>query len=173
MGSSNGNIRQDRNRAGTAVLRPYEPADCEQLLDVWTRASALAHPFLGKAFMEQERRNIPDVSLPIAETWVWAVDGRVTGFISLLGNEVGALFVDPDCHRGGIGRSLIEQARTLRGDLEVEVFERNALGRRFYEHVGFKLIERKIHEPTGFELLRLRLEADHSDSPKPDAAPGA
>jgi len=155
------------------VLRPYEPADCEQLLDVWARASTLAHSFLSKAFIEQERRNIPTVYLPVAETWVWAVDGRVTGFISLIGNEVGALFVDPDCHRGGIGRSLIEQARTLRGDLEVEVFERNALGRRFYEHVGFKLIERKIHEPTGFELLRLRLVADHADSPKRDAARGA
>jgi len=155
------------------VIRPYEPADCEQLLDVWSRASELAHPFLDPAFMDQERHNIPNVYLPIAETWVRVTDGRIRGFISLLGNEVGALFVDPDCHRGGIGRSLIDKARTLRGDLKVEVFERNALGRGFYEHVGFRPVERKVHAPTGFELLRLRLDADPEGPPIRDAARGS
>jgi len=110
--------------------------------------------------MEQERHNIPNVYLPVAETWVRVADGRVAGFISLLGNEVGALFVDPEHHRGGIGRALIDKARLLRGDLEVEVFELNTLGRGFYERVGFRPIERKVHEPTGFALLRLRLAAD-------------
>jgi len=155
------------------MIRPYEAADCEELLDVWARASALAHPFLDQAFMDQERQNIPNVYLPIAETWVWVDDGRIRGFISLLGNEVGALFVDPDCHRGGIGRLLIDKARALRGDLEVEVFERNALGRGFYEHVGFRPVQRKFHEPTGFELLRLRLDADSPGPSVRDAVRGA
>jgi len=37
---------------------------------------------------------------------------RVVGFISLLGNEVGAMFVDPDFHRCGIGRRSVSM--TLR-----------------------------------------------------------
>lgn len=130
------------------------------MLDVWARASALAHPFLGQDFLELERRNIPDVYLPKAETWVWEADGRVVGFLSLLGNEVGALFVDPQFHRSGIGRALIDQARALRGELEVEVFERNFLGRTFYAKVGFELIHQKVHDQTGFEILRLRLAAE-------------
>ncbi len=142
------------------MIRAYRPADLEELLRVWARASEAAHPFLGRDFLERERRTISDVYLPSAETWVWESEGRVVGFMSLLGNEVGGLFVDPGRHRSGIGRARIDRARALRGALEVEVFERNALGRAFYSAVGFELVDRKVHDPTGFEVLRLRLAAD-------------
>lgn len=139
------------------MIRKYEPTDCDAVLHVWARASALAHPFFSKEFMDLERRAVATVHLPKVDTWVWEADGRVVGFMSLIGNEVGALFVDPDFHRAGIGRALIDRARALCGELEVEVFERNLLGRAFYVKIGFELMERKLHEQTGFEVLRLRL----------------
>ncbi len=147
------------------MIRKYEPADCEDLLDVWARASALAHPFLSEDFLEQERHNIPNVYLPKAETWVWESDGHVVGFIALLGNEVGAVFVDPGFHRSGIGRALMDRARDLRGELEVEVFERNLLGREFYAGLGFELMHQKVHDQTGFEIMRLRLAANNPVPP--------
>lgn len=152
------------------MIREYQPADCEDVLGVWARASALAHPFLGREFLEQERRNIPELYLPNAQTWVWDADGRVVGFMSLLGNEVGALFVDPPFHRRGIGRALLERAQALRGELEVEVFERNRLGRAFYAKVGFELKARKTHPETGFDILRLCLAID--GPPRPGARAG-
>lgn len=142
------------------MIRKYQPADCKDVLDVWSRASALAHPFLSEAFVEQERHNIPNVYLPEAETWVWEAAGHVVGFISLLGNEIGAIFVNPELQRSGIGRALLNRARALRGELEVEVFERNVLGRAFYAGMGFELIYRQVHAETGFEIMRLRLAAD-------------
>jgi putative acetyltransferase len=142
------------------VIRQYQPADREDVLNVWARASALAHPFLSEEFLELERRNIPDVYLPKADTWVWEADGHVVGFMSLLGNEVGAVFVDPEFHRSGIGRALMDRARALRGELEVEVFERNLPGRAFYAQLGFELVDKKVHDPTGFEIMRLRLAAN-------------
>lgn len=139
------------------MIRPYRPADLDALLGVWSRASALAHPFLSAAFMEEERRAIPEMHLPVADAWVCEKEGRVAGFMCLLGSEVGALFVEPAFHRCGIGSALIEKARAMHGALEVEVFARNAIGRAFYEKAGFKFVERKTHEPTGLELLRLRM----------------
>jgi putative acetyltransferase len=120
----------------------------------------VAHPFLSDDFLQRERLNIRDVYLPKAETWVWEADGHVVGFMSLLGNEVGGLFVDPDVHRSGIGRALIDHARALRGELEVEVFERNVLGRAFYARLGFELVQKKIDHRTGRGVMRLRLAAD-------------
>jgi putative acetyltransferase len=119
-------------RSEKRVIRRYRPADLEDVLSVWAGASAVAHPFLSREFLAQDRDNIPNVYLPKADTWVWEADGRVVGFMSLLGNEVGALFVDPAAQRAGIGRALIGKARTLRGELEVEVFKDNLLGRAFY-----------------------------------------
>jgi len=141
------------------VIRKYQPADCDDVLNVWARASAVAHPFLSQEFLDLERHNIPNVYLPKADTWVWEADGHVLGFISLLGNEVGAIFVDPGFHRSGIGRALIHQARALQGDLETEVFERNLLGRAFYAKLGFAPVHQKVHNQTGFEVIRLRLTA--------------
>jgi putative acetyltransferase len=106
----------------------------------------------------------PELYLPQAETWVSEEDGHVIGFLALLKNEVGALFVDPRFHRLGIGRALMDRARAARGDLEVEVFRENAIGRAFYRRYGFVPIQEKTHEETGFPLLRLRLPSDPSTS---------
>jgi putative acetyltransferase len=140
------------------VIRKYRPADGDAVLNVWAAASALAHPFLGRDFLERERRAIPEVYLPVADTWVWEVEGRVVGFISLLGSEVGAIFVDPAVQRSGIGRALLDHARQRRGALEVEVFTDNLDGRAFYTRYGFELMHSRIHAETGFEVLRLRYD---------------
>ena len=36
------------------VIRKYETADCEDVLNVWACASAVAHPFLSHEFLESE-----------------------------------------------------------------------------------------------------------------------
>jgi putative acetyltransferase len=138
------------------MIRPYCDKDLDQLLSAWAAASALAHPFLSAEFVNQERENIPNLYLPNSETWICERGGRVDGFVALLGNEVGALFVHPDHHRQGIGRGLMDKAAELRGDLEVEVFAANEIGRAFYDRYGFRFLDRTRHEPTGQDLLRLR-----------------
>ena len=84
-------------------------------------------------------------------------DGRVVGFLALIGNEVGAIFVDPDEQGSGIGRMLMDAASSSRPFLELNVFEANEIGRRFYEAYGFEVVGRHVGEATGHPELRLRL----------------
>lgn len=144
------------------MIREYEEKDLEEVLSVWADASKLAHSFLSNEFLASERKSISEIYLPNAETWVFEVDGCVVGFISLLGNEVGGFFVDPKRHGHGIGRALMDHAKELRENLEVEVFSANSIGRAFYDKYGFILLEEKIHHQTGFDLLRLRLAVNKS-----------
>jgi putative acetyltransferase len=139
------------------MIRKYEEKDLSELLDVWYSASQVAHPFLDEDFFEQERRNIAAFHLPNAETWVYELDGVVVGFIALIGNEVGAIFVDPKFHGQGIGRALMDKARSMRDVLELDVFKDNLVGRKFYEKYGFSKVNEYLHEATGFMQLRLRL----------------
>ena len=139
------------------MIRPYNDADLDEVLDAWYSASLLGHPFLDDAFFERERDNIRKVYLPNAETWVFEQDGVVVGFIALIGNEVGGLFVDADHHGRGIGRALMDHAKSIRDVLGLLVFEDNKLGRAFYEKYGFRRVGEEIHEETGFMQLRLRL----------------
>ncbi len=141
------------------MIRPFTPDDIDNLLDVWEAASRIAHAFLPEEFFATERRAIVDEWLPRAETVVYEVEGRVVGFLSLVGDEVGAIFVHPARQGRGVGRALMDHARARRATLELEVFEENAIGRRFYDRYGFVEVSRGVHEPTGHAALRLRLES--------------
>lgn len=141
------------------LIRKYKDSDLNAILSSWESATRLAHPFFSEAFIEQERHNIPNVYLPNADTWVIEEDGKVFGFIALIGNEVGAIFVDPEFHGTGAGWALMEKAQELQGDLEVEVFEENSIGRNFYEKYGFDLLSESVHEETGNKLLRLKFKS--------------
>ncbi len=137
------------------MIREYKEQDLNILLEVWYAASQVGHPFLDEAFFEKERQDIAALYLPNSETWVYQQNGAVVGFIALVENEVGAIFVDPPLHGQGIGRALMDQAKHLKGDLEVEVFKKNQIGRKFYQQYGFRQINEYFHEETGHMMLRL------------------
>ncbi len=113
------------------MIRKYNTGDFAELLDVWHAAAQIAHPFWTPDLFEQERRDISQKYLPIAETWVFEREGMVVGFISMLGDEVGGIFVAPTLHGQGIGRALMDHARASRNHLELDVYEANEIGRAF------------------------------------------
>lgn len=140
------------------MIRKYKAKDLQAVINIWHRASLIAHPFLDAAFLRAERRQIVDTYMPMAETWLYEQDGRIVGFISLLDCEVGAIFVDPPHQRQGVGWALMDHARELRGDLELDVFKGNRIGRAFYDRYGFKTVGEHLHKASGQLQLRLRLE---------------
>ncbi|MBL4630399.1 MAG: GNAT family N-acetyltransferase [Paraglaciecola sp.] len=70
------------------------------------------------------------------------------------------VFVQPHYHGKGVGKDLMDKAQSLHGDLEVEVFKENSIGRKFYARYGFEYLEEKLHEPTGEQVLRLKFTAN-------------
>jgi len=50
----------------------------------------------------------------------------------------------------------MNKALDLKGELEVEVFSLNSIGCDFYRKYGFVTMEEKIHDQTGFGLIRMR-----------------
>ena len=105
------------------MIRPYKETDLSELFEAWYSASLIGHPFLDEAFFRQERNKIREVYLPNAETWVFEEDGAVIGFVTLIGSEVGGLFVASQYHGRGIGRALMDHAKSIRDFLELDVFE--------------------------------------------------
>jgi len=139
------------------MIREYEDKDLAELLDAWHSASMVAHPFFSEEFIRQERENIASIHLPKAETWVYELDGIVVGFIALIENEVGAIFLDPKYHGKGIGRALMDHARSIREILELDVAKDNKIGRNFYKKCGFIEQYEHMHKEAGFMQLRLKL----------------
>jgi len=138
------------------MIRLYQESDTDDIIDIWYQASLLAHLFLSKNFLEEEKRKIRDICLPMAQTWVYEEQGNPVGFISLIGNEVGAIFVHPSKQGRGIGTALMNKACSLHDTVELDVFEANAIGRAFYAKYGFVPVRKFTHGETGETTIRLR-----------------
>ena len=143
-------------------IRHYSDSDLESVLSLWEVATRMAHPFMTDEFIAQEKHNVAEIYMPNTDTWVVEIEGNVEGFIALMGNEVGAIFLHPTLHGKGIGKALMDKAQEIHGNLEVEVFKENAIGRNFYSQYGFEFMEEKFHEATGQQVLRLKYTANNT-----------
>ncbi len=138
------------------MIRKHVENDLEQIMNVWIDSSNLAHPFLHSAFVEKVKTDMRKIYIPNSETWVYENDLGIVGFISMLGDEIGGLFVLPQNHSSGIGTKLVNYVSEFHEKLEVEVFEKNEIGRAFYNKFGFSLIKEFTHEESGERVLRFR-----------------
>lgn len=141
-------------------IRRYRAEDLAPVMVAWRHANALAHPFLSDAYVAQVEQEVGDIYVPTAETYVLEEeDGEVIGFISLLGNEIGGLFVAPSKHGRGYGKALVDHAVAVKGPLKVDVFRDNKIGRPFYERYGFVLVAEALHEPSGQIVHQMAMPA--------------
>jgi putative acetyltransferase len=105
----------------------------------------------------QAQRDLRKVYLPATETWVYEMDDDVVGFISMLNNEIGGLFVLPHFQGKGIGSALADFVASKFSVLEVEVFDKNFIGSAFYDKYGFKVVKNYFHNESNELVNRLRL----------------
>ncbi|SHN83086.1 GNAT family N-acetyltransferase [Desulfitobacterium chlororespirans] len=130
-------------------IRKFEPKDRDSVVEVWYKASIIAHDFISKEVWEAERTNIRDKYLSLAETWVTEEEGKVIGFISLVDQYIGGLFVEPSQQGMGAGTQLIQQAQEEKGHLTVGVYSKNSAARGFYRKHGFRKISEEFQPETG------------------------
>ncbi len=142
----------------TITIRRFESGDTNPLVAIWQDASARAHGFLPEALLVEQAVAVRDIYLPEAETWV-AVGDRPLGFIGLLDNHIGGLFVSPATQGQGIGAQLVTHAQGIHGTLTVEVYEENPQAVGFYRRMGFAPVLRRETDDNGLPhpLLRMQL----------------
>ena len=141
------------------MIRDYRPEDADTVVAIWHSANALAQPFLSPDFVARVSEEIRTLYLPYAETFMLVADGNAVGFIALLDNEIGGLFLNPAWHGKGYGKAMVDHAVALKGPLHLEVFERNTIGRRFYERYGFVETGRYDHAASGEVTLTMAMPA--------------
>ena len=139
------------------MVRKYKEMEIPVLIDIWEEASAIAHPFLSSEFTQLVKKQMTEMYLPNSDTWVYEESNKIIGFISMVNNEIGGLFVSPKHHSKGIGTSLVNHRHQFHKELEVEVFEQNKIGKPFYEKYGFKVYKEYIQESTNQKVLRMRI----------------
>ncbi|MFE0025140.1 GNAT family N-acetyltransferase [Amycolatopsis sp. NPDC059021] len=137
------------------ILRRARRSDARAAADVWLRSFAAALPTVRRPHSDDEvRAYFRDVVVPLRETWVAVVDGRVIGLLVLDENLLSQLYLEPGWRGRGIGDRFVALAKERRpSGLQLWTFQVNGPARRFYERHGFLAAERtdgsgnEEHEP--------------------------
>ena len=138
------------------MIRKYKEVEIPTLIIIWERATKIAHPFLKKDFSQMVKTAMIDQYLPNSETYVYEENKVILGFISMLDNEIGGLFVCPDNQGKGIGSALVKHVGLRSKELEVEVFDKNEIGKPFYLKQGFIVVKDYFHELSNEKVLRMK-----------------
>ena len=139
-------------------VRRAAAGDAPALLHIWLEASRVGHPFLGVETLQEQLPKLRDVYIPHAQNWVAVEGDAILGFIGMVENHVGGLFVAPEAHRRGVGRLLLDHASERLGELTVEVYEQNRSACSFYRSCGFQIVGRRELDDEGRALPLLRMK---------------
>jgi GNAT superfamily N-acetyltransferase len=127
------------------LIRPLEPYDTDEAAAVWWRSRHALRSQLPPAIHTETsvRKWFADVLLPDGQTWVALDDGRILAVLTLDGDDLDQLYVDPDAAGQGVGSALVDLAKDLRpGGLALWTFQSNTRAQAFYRHHGFAEVRR-------------------------------
>lgn len=139
------------------IIRKFQFADTEDLITIWYNASVIAHFFIPKEMWELHKADLRSKYLPNAETWVAEENGEILGFISLLEDYIGGLFVTPTKQGMGIGTKLLEQAKQVKRQLNVGVYNKNKHARNFYKKNGFTYVSEEVQPETDEIVINMSI----------------
>lgn len=131
------------------MIRQYQPADIDYIVDIWLRASIRAHDFVPPEFWRGRVELMRSTYIPGSETWVYEQNRRICGFFSFSGDTLEALFVSPEHQDRGIGQQLINKAKSLHGRIVLYVYASNKRAIGFYASHGFRAVKNRIDSHTG------------------------
>ena len=130
------------------MIRPYKASDIEGIIDIWLEASFKSHDFIDRDYWTSMVDDMRSIYLPGSETYVFEIENKIVGFLSLVGNNLEAIFVKPEYQGRGIGKELILKAKELRSRLKLKVYKRNEKVMGFYEKAGFHPVSEQIDPGT-------------------------
>ena len=138
----------------TIMIRAFESSDMNDVLNIWLEASIRAHSFVGKEFWESSVQDMREIYIPASDTYVFSENGTVRGFFSLHDESLAAMFVWPEAQGKGIGRQLMDKAKSLGKKLNLTVYRENEKSIQFYKKCGFIPVKERADEHTGhIEIL--------------------
>lgn len=139
------------------MIRPAQAGDLDALISLWLTTTIEAHPFISEAYWRESEPLVRSDYLPKATIWLAEHSGELLGFLSVMEHYfIGALFVARPAQGSGIGRALMEHAKSVYPELLLEVYKENVDAIGFYIKQGFTVISEQPHPGTGHVTYVMR-----------------
>ncbi|MNK07367.1 putative N-acetyltransferase YjaB [compost metagenome] len=140
-------------------LRPSVARDHAEIYQVWHRSVKSTHHFLTEQDFDGIALQVQNDYVPHA-AFTLIVDGadKPCGFMGMTDAKIDSLFIDPAHFGKGLGKMLIDFAKSKYPALAVDVNEDNNGAAAFYEKMGFKIVGRSELDDAGRPLPILHLK---------------
>ena len=129
------------------MIRKMQNADTDRVAGIWLDANLKAHSFIPPQYWKDNFEAVKEM-LPRAEVYVYEDDRGIQGFIGLNGEYIEGIFVSGEMQSRGIGKRLLDFAKTKKTELHLNVYRKNTRATRFYQREGFKILLEGMDEAT-------------------------
>ena len=131
------------------MIRKFETQDLDAVMQIWLQANLDAHAFNPASFWEAHFEMVRDM-LPQAELYVHEdKDTRqIDGFIGLTENHIEGIFIAKAARSKGIGKALLDYAKSRKPCLTLGVYQKNERALAFYQREQFVVHSEGIDEDT-------------------------
>ena len=116
------------------MIRKFETQDLDAVMQIWLHGNLDAHPFIPASFWTDHFETVRDM-LPQAELYVHENEAprQIDGFIGLTENHIEGIFVAKAARSKGIGKALLEYAKSRKPCLTLSVYQKNQRALAFYQ----------------------------------------
>ena len=131
------------------MIRKFEARDLDTVMQIWLHGNLDAHAFIAASFWTEHFEMVRDL-LPQAELYVHENEntGQIDGFIGLTENHIEGIFVAKAARSKGIGKALLEYAKSRKPCLTLSVYQKNQRALAFYRREQFTVQSEGIDEDT-------------------------
>ena len=130
------------------MVRALQKRDIDRVADIWLNTNLKAHYFISDQYWKRNFELVKEMLLQ-AEVYVYEDDQKIQGFIGLNGEHIEGIFVSEEMQSQGIGKLLLDDIKTRKTRLSLNVYQKNIRAISFYQREGFEIQCEGVDEVTG------------------------
>lgn len=136
------------------MIRKIRQEDVKDIMEIWLESNLQMHSFIPEEYW-RENYNYVKEAIMEAEVMVYEEKEEILAFIGIVSGYIAGIFVKEGYRSREIGKVLMDYGKGLYDSLDLDVFLNNELAVKFYLREGFRIVDRKKNEDTGFEEYRM------------------
>lgn len=131
------------------MIRKLRESDLSAVMKIWLDTNIKSHNFVSKEYWTSNYEMVKEI-IPKSEIYVYEEDDTnlIDGFIGLLDSYLAGLFVKDTAQSKGIGKQLLDYAKSIKSEMTLSVYQKNIRAIHFYQREQFQIQSENIDDNT-------------------------
>ena len=130
------------------MIRNFKPQDIDRVMEIWLDTNIKTHDFVKSQYWK-DNFNMVSEMISKSTVYVYEQDGMIQGFVGLVDEYIGGIFVTSEAQSKGVGSQLLQMCKSKHQNLTLSVYKNNLRGVKFYLRENFSQISEQIDQNTG------------------------